>query len=71
MLPSVAFGDRAGLELVHPMAVVVLGGLLTATLVNLFVLPVLYPRMGSHAEAEQAEVDVATDLSRYEERLGT
>jgi multidrug efflux pump subunit AcrB len=33
-------------EIEHPMAIVILGGLVTATLLNLFVLPSLYLRFG-------------------------
>jgi Cu/Ag efflux pump CusA len=47
LLPFVVLGDRAGLELVQPMAVVVLGGLVTSALVTLFVVPALYVRFGS------------------------
>jgi CzcA family heavy metal efflux pump len=43
-LPFVALGSRAGLEVIHPMAVVILGGLVTTTLLALFVLPSLYLR---------------------------
>src|ERR671921_2432464 len=53
-LPFVAMGDVAGLEIVHPMAVVLLGGLVTTTLLALFVLPILYLRFGAGAEPEPA-----------------
>jgi CzcA family heavy metal efflux pump len=43
-LVFVVLGSRPGLEVVHPMAVVILGGLATTTLLNLFVLPALYLR---------------------------
>jgi len=46
LLPFVFLGNRAGLEIVHPMAVVVLGGLVTATLLSLFVVPTLYLSLG-------------------------
>ena len=46
LLPFVFLGNRAGLEIVHPMAVVVLGGLVTSTLLCLFVVPALYLRLG-------------------------
>ena len=49
MLPFVVAGTRPGLEVVHPMAVVVLGGLVTSTLLSLFVLPALYLRFGGRA----------------------
>jgi hypothetical protein len=37
-------GHVPGFEIVGPMAVVILGGLVTSTLVTLFVLPILYLR---------------------------
>jgi Cu/Ag efflux pump CusA len=42
VLPMVFLGSVAGLEMLHPLAVVVLGGLVTSTLLSLFVLPALY-----------------------------
>jgi predicted RND superfamily exporter protein len=45
LLPFVVLGNRAGLEIVHSMAVVVLGGLVTAMLLSLFVVPALYLRI--------------------------
>jgi CzcA family heavy metal efflux pump len=46
VIPLVAAGSIPGHEVEHPMAVVILGGLVTATLLNLFVLPSLYLRFG-------------------------
>jgi CzcA family heavy metal efflux pump len=46
MLPFAVAGSPPGLEVVHPMATVVLGGLVTSTLLSLFVLPALYLRFG-------------------------
>ena len=51
VLPFVLLGDQAGFEMVHPMALVMLGGLLASTLINLFVIPVLYLRSGPSLEA--------------------
>ncbi len=42
LLPLVIAGDRPGFEIVRPMAIVILGGLVTSTLLTLFVLPTLY-----------------------------
>ena len=39
-------GGRPGHEIEYPMAIVILGGLLTSTLLNLFVVPSLYLRFG-------------------------
>ena len=52
VLPFVILGNIAGLEIVNPMAIVMLGGLITSTLLALFVLPVLYLRFGAGAEPE-------------------
>ena len=42
-----------GHEIEHPMAIVILGGLVTSTLLNLFVVPVLYLRFGRGAGREE------------------
>jgi hypothetical protein len=52
VLPFVVMGNVAGLEIVNPMAIVLLGGLITTTLLSLFVLPVLYLRFGAGAQPE-------------------
>jgi len=44
LVPFLLFGDIAGHEIARPMAVVILSGLVTATLLNLFVLPAVYLR---------------------------
>ena len=46
LLPFAFAGNIAGLELVHPMAVVVAAGLITSAVLNLFVVPALYLRYG-------------------------
>lgn len=46
LLPLVVAGQRPGHEVEHPMAVVILGGLVTSTALNLLVLPALYLRFG-------------------------
>ena len=46
LVPLVIAGSIPGHEVEHPMAVVILGGLVTSTLLNLFVVPSLYLRFG-------------------------
>jgi Cu/Ag efflux pump CusA len=46
-LPFVFLGHIAGLEILHPMAVALLGGLLVSAIVSLFVLPALYLHFAS------------------------
>jgi len=49
VVPLVAFGERPGSEVEYPMAFVILGGLATSTLLNLFAVPSLYLRFGRAA----------------------
>ncbi|MGB8384370.1 MAG: efflux RND transporter permease subunit, partial [Dermatophilaceae bacterium] len=44
LVPLVVLGQRPGHEIEHPLAVVILGGLVTSTLLSLFVVPSLYLR---------------------------
>jgi CzcA family heavy metal efflux pump len=46
LVPLIVLGSRPGHEIEYPLAVVILGGLLTSTLLNLLVTPVLYLRVG-------------------------
>jgi Cu/Ag efflux pump CusA len=46
LVPLAIAGDLPGHEIEHPMAIVILGGLVTSTLLNLFVVPALYLRFG-------------------------
>lgn len=47
LLPLIVPGSIPGHEIEHPMAVVILGGLVTSTLLTLFVVPILYLRFGA------------------------
>ncbi len=42
LIPMVINGSQSGNEIQSPMAVVVLGGLLTSTLLNVYVIPIVY-----------------------------
>ena len=46
LLPIVVGGNKPGHEIEHPLAVVILGGLVTSTILNLFLMPALYLRFG-------------------------
>ena len=46
LVPLALTGNEPGHEIEHPLAVVILGGLVTSTLLNLFVVPSLYLRFG-------------------------
>jgi CzcA family heavy metal efflux pump len=47
LVPIALTGDKPGHEIEHPLAVVILGGLITSTVLNLFLMPPLYLRFGS------------------------
>jgi Cu/Ag efflux pump CusA len=49
-LPVLFTGATPGLEILHPMVVVSLGGLITTTIFSLLVVPALYMRFGQRVE---------------------
>ena len=49
LVPIIAGGIKPGQEIEHPLAVVIVGGLVTSTLLNVFLLPPLYARFGRRA----------------------
>ncbi len=54
VVPLVALGDRPGHEVEYPLAIVILGGLATSTLLNLFVVPSLYLRFAKRGPERPA-----------------
>jgi Cu/Ag efflux pump CusA len=62
MLPFVLGGGGAGLEIIRPMAIVTLGGIVATVVIQLFVLPALYVRFGFVREPDTAGEDLATPL---------
>jgi Cu/Ag efflux pump CusA len=55
LAPLVIFGDIPGHEIVRPMAIVILGGLVTSTVLNLFIIPALYLRFGARSQAQSSK----------------
>jgi CzcA family heavy metal efflux pump len=60
LVPLAIAGDLPGHEIEHPMAIVILGGLMTSTLLNLFVVPSLYLRFGRPLTVEGDEPQATT-----------
>jgi Cu/Ag efflux pump CusA len=58
-LPFIFVGSIPGTEMISPMAAVIVGGLVTATLFNLFLLPVLYLRNGKARSSENDQAQSA------------
>jgi len=69
LLPFALSGSVAGQEITHPMAITIIGGLITSTLLVLFVLPNLYLRYGSTPATEPAPaaVVVVPEIERVSE----
>ncbi|MCB0065216.1 MAG: efflux RND transporter permease subunit, partial [Caldilineaceae bacterium] len=59
LVPLVISGNLPGHEIEHPMAIVILGGLITSTLVNLFIIPALYLLFGKRNGPTQSGPDKA------------
>jgi Cu/Ag efflux pump CusA len=54
LAPLIVGGNLPGHEIEYPMAVVILGGLATSTLLNLFLLPPIYLAFGRTASENRA-----------------
>ena len=48
-------GNRIGQEIIQPLAIVMLGGLVTSTFISLFVLPAMYTRFVAQGERRVPE----------------
>jgi hypothetical protein len=68
LLPIAIAGPIAGLELIQPMAIAALGGVIASTIACVLVVPGLYRRYGDvpHDEAAELSTDDLVDVSRYE-----
>ena len=54
LVPLIVAGNAPGHEIEHPMAIVILGGLVSSTALNLLLLPALYARYGEERRAGPA-----------------
>ncbi len=52
LIPLLFAGDAPGKEMLHPLAVVIFGGLVSSTFISLFLTPALFYRFGRKASAE-------------------
>jgi Cu/Ag efflux pump CusA len=63
LVPFALVNSRPGYEILHPMGIVVLGGLVTATLVTLLAVPALYLNFAG------TRTDTELDIRLFEEEL--
>jgi Cu/Ag efflux pump CusA len=55
----VLLGNIPGLEVVRPLAVVILSGLVTSTLVGLLIVPFLYLRFAPRSQPDTSEAELS------------
>ena len=70
LLPLAVMGAGAGLEIANPMAFVALGGLLTATLTSLFVVPAAYLRFAPERIEPPLDLETELDLTELDRTDG-
>ncbi|HEX2069868.1 MAG TPA: efflux RND transporter permease subunit [Actinomycetota bacterium] len=58
LIPFLFAGTAPGFEILRPLAIVILGGLVTSIVLILVVIPALYLRYGSHVERDAAAEDL-------------
>ena len=66
LLPIAWLGNSTGLEIIYPMVIVVLGGLVTATIYTLIGVPALYVLFGASRESE---IDLPTTIVVTEDEM--
>lgn len=53
LIPLIINGDKSGNEIQSPMAIVVLGGLVTSTLLNIYIMPIMYEWYAKRTKGEE------------------
>ena len=69
LVPLALAGNKPGHEIEHPMAVVILGGLVTSTVLNLFLMPALYLAFG-HSRTPVERYDDEVSHAHQHEPVG-
>jgi Cu/Ag efflux pump CusA len=64
LIPLVLAGNQPGNEIQAPMGVVILGGLLSSTLLNMFVVPTIYARFPTAGRAHSHDGRARTSGER-------
>ena len=70
LLPVALSGAVAGQEVLHPMVVVMLGGVVASILVNLFLVPIVYARFAAAPPDEPAAPESVVTIPEVEHQPG-
>jgi Cu/Ag efflux pump CusA len=62
LIPLVLAGDQPGKEILHPVAVVIVGGLVTSTILGLGVTPTVFYTFGRKAADKAIEQHPSTSI---------
>ena len=62
VVPFAVLGSRPGLEILHPMALVILGGVVSSTLMTLFLVPALYVHLAPSVRYGASELAADSEL---------
>ena len=62
LIPLVLAGDQPGKEILHPVAVVIVGGLVSSTLLDLVVTPAVFWAFGRRAALRALELNAPASL---------
>jgi HME family heavy-metal exporter len=65
LAPLLFASDRAGAEILHPVAVTIFGGLISSTLLDTFTTPLLFERFGQRAVAGMITSDASLALETF------
>ena len=67
LLPLVWGADEAGREILHPVAVTIFGGLISATLLDTFLTPVLFLKLGQRPLQALVELQRSKPAAQHAE----
>jgi CzcA family heavy metal efflux pump len=62
LIPLVLAGGEAGKEILHPVAVVIVGGLISSTLLDIFVTPTVFFHFGRKSALHSIAIDEHNDI---------
>lgn len=65
LLPLVLASGEPGKEILHPLAVVIVGGLISSTLLDMFVTPTIFYKFGRLSAEKNLQLEATPKLNRF------